>query len=252
LIKSKSRAMGSNSVRDNSDTWQTRDLPSLPKTVRERFEQVAANHATSKREAWAQPPAAETWLLDAPDERSLPFAQLLSITDQLWLARGWVQLNTATGLPDLRQLAIEPWNHSSELTVTVMRAVPAGRIRDAVVARAKAEAQLVEIGMGWAAPANPTASAVLAAHDRPRRGRPPLPDSHYAAVAEAYLEICDEGLQSTVLVELARRFNRPRETMRDHVGRARELGYLSRGRQGRPGASPGPRLVELRNAHSAG
>jgi hypothetical protein len=74
-----------------------------------------------------------------------------------------------------------------------------------------------------------------------QRGRPGHPDSHYRDVALAYLELCDAG-EKPLLPRLGERFGVPSQTARDWVHRARELGFILPGKQGRKGASPGPRL----------
>ena len=75
-----------------------------------------------------------------------------------------------------------------------------------------------------------------------RRGRPGLPDDHYKRIALEYLELFAAGYRRGILDELACRHKRPKQTVRDWVHRARELDYLTKGKQGRAGAKRGHRL----------
>jgi hypothetical protein len=74
-----------------------------------------------------------------------------------------------------------------------------------------------------------------------RRGRPPLADELLEDVALAYLEEAKRGRGLTR--RLARRFDRPEETVRDWIHACRVRGYLSPGATGRRGAQPGDRLL---------
>ncbi|MGK2955390.1 MAG: hypothetical protein ACSLFI_06955 [Solirubrobacterales bacterium] len=81
----------------------------------------------------------------------------------------------------------------------------------------------------------------------PKRGRPPLTDDLLQAVANAYLDEVPAG--PGLHARLSERFDRPESTVRDWVLRARQAGYLSAGRSGRRGATPGPRLQRSRPAN---
>jgi hypothetical protein len=74
-----------------------------------------------------------------------------------------------------------------------------------------------------------------------RRGRPPLADELLEEVALAYLEEAKRGRGLTR--RLAKRFDRPEETVRDWIHACRVRGYLSPGASGRRGAQPGDRLL---------
>ena len=82
------------------------------------------------------------------------------------------------------------------------------------------------------------------AQSQPRkRGPRGHPDEHYRRVAYLYLKLYQAGARP-LLVVLGQQLQVPAETARDWVHRARELGFLSPGKQGRKGATPGPRLRE--------
>jgi hypothetical protein len=68
------------------------------------------------------------------------------------------------------------------------------------------------------------------------------PDSHYRDIALIYLDLLDQGYRRGILIQLAEQLGIRRETARDWVHRARELGYLTTSQHGRAGAQPGPQL----------
>jgi hypothetical protein len=84
--------------------------------------------------------------------------------------------------------------------------------------------------------------ALARARQPPQRQGSRYPDSHYRDVAILYLNLLNAGHGRRILQQLAQQLNTRRETARDWVHRARELGYLTNSHQGRPGALPGPRL----------
>lgn len=87
-------------------------------------------------------------------------------------------------------------------------------------------------------------AASLAAQQPLNRGRRGYGPNHYRRIALRYLELVSEGRRN-VLVALAAEEGRPRETVRDWVRRATELGFLSPGKQGRAEARPGPNLYRI-------
>jgi hypothetical protein len=106
--------------------------------------------------------------------------------------------------------------------------------------------------------AEAAALAALAEVPPPRGGRRGFPPAFYRWVAKEYLRLHDAGVGRGILIRLAElasaRLGRDvsREQMRDHVHRARELGFLEkRGHQGKAGALPGPKLrTRTREARS--
>jgi hypothetical protein len=68
-------------------------------------------------------------------------------------------------------------------------------------------------------------------------------DDHYRRIAFAYLDLQESGVSRGLIDKLARRQNKPRETMRDWVHEARQRKFLTKTTQGRGGAQPGPRLL---------
>ena len=50
-----------------------------------------------------------------------------------------------------------------------------------------------------------------------------------------------------MILQIAAAEGKQRETVRDWVAKARELGYLTSHGQGRAGADPGPKLIEFMN-----
>jgi hypothetical protein len=84
-----------------------------------------------------------------------------------------------------------------------------------------------------------------------RGGRRGFPDDFYRGIAGEYLELQSAGIGRGILLEIAQRgsdrLGRPvaRETARDWVRRATELGYLSPGMSGKAGRLPGPNLFTV-------
>jgi hypothetical protein len=92
-----------------------------------------------------------------------------------------------------------------------------------------------------------TKKLAAAAAQRPlNRGRHGYPDDHYRRIALRYLKLVEE--RRDVLVALAQEESEglgrdvPRETVRDWVRRATELGFLLPGTPGRASKRPGPNL----------
>jgi hypothetical protein len=75
--------------------------------------------------------------------------------------------------------------------------------------------------------------------------RRPLAHDHYRRIALRYLEILEE--RRDVLVALAQEESVPRETIRDWVRKATELGFLGPGTPGRAEQRPGPNLYPKGN-----
>lgn len=73
-------------------------------------------------------------------------------------------------------------------------------------------------------------------------GCPPLTDDHMRNVASAYLEET-RGRAPGAMKRMADRFERPEETIRTWVARARRDGWLGPSVRGRAGAEPGPLLL---------
>lgn len=74
-------------------------------------------------------------------------------------------------------------------------------------------------------------------------GRQMLSDDLLRQVAEAYLRETAPAQPPGAMGRLAAEFDRPEETMRSWITRARARGWLGPSRKGRRGAEPGPRLT---------
>jgi hypothetical protein len=218
------------------------DLAQLPRATREFLEHYEGNEEGSGIALTAWPIA----------NGLISFAGLQFINRTPWLVRGVIARNPASGLLDVRRLSVEPWRHESEVTGRVLRAVRPAEVRAAALAQLRFEGTEPFVYFGGARkrpvrvfpPSEQKARGdLIAAASHPRkRGRPPRPEAHYRDVALEYLEIY-EGGSRTVLKELAERRGIPRQTVRDWVARARQIGYLAPGKQGRAGGTPGARLI---------
>jgi hypothetical protein len=97
------------------------------------------------------------------------------------------------------------------------------------------------------------ASDVLKA-SKPRRGPGANNDEHWASIAELYLYCVRVYGQKAIEGMLAELENREelfwsRSTVKTYARRARELGWLTKGTQGKAGAEPGPKLTKWRKEH---
>lgn len=81
---------------------------------------------------------------------------------------------------------------------------------------------------------------------KPRSGgRGALSDELLRSVAVAYLAETAPGRPTGAVKRIATEFERPEETVRSWIARARKAGWLGPSVKGRAGAEPGPRLRDL-------
>ena len=227
----------------------SRGVPDLPREACDYFAVRLEELPLEVRQGrlW---PASWVW---APDPQTDPpsayFAALDFVDERPWLVRGRIEVQG--GLGRVRQLTVEPWEHDLEVTGVVLRRIGVADLRDRALAHMRDRVRIEEALPGLrellrpAAPLRPFVAEATARRPRGRRGRT---DAHYRDIAIAYLEVYESGVSRGILDELAARYGRPRETIRDWVRRARELGFLTTGTQGRAGAEPGPRLLSERDA----
>lgn len=83
------------------------------------------------------------------------------------------------------------------------------------------------------------------------RSRPPVPAQHYRRIAIRYLQLISQGARNGILYTIANEEGVAYHTARDWVAKARELKFLSDGRQGVAGATPGPNLDHADRAETA-
>jgi hypothetical protein len=214
--------------------------------------QLQAAFEKPARRSW---PLVHVWLL--PDSPGAALAEFLAgawikPTDRAprekpWLISG-VLCRSDKGPPILGELGVEPAAEGAvEVTGTVLRGVPVALIRD----RALGQLPTLAIGYeamagvgGWNVSAEDVKrakrAAAAAAKQPLNRGRRGYPHDHYRRIALRYLERLEE--RRDVLVALAQEESVPRETIRDWVRKATELGFLARGTPGRAEKRPGPNL----------
>lgn len=226
-----------------------RPIPPLPGVARRLFRDAATDFEAAAREGWDQRPEPVTHVW-APGDGCVYVAELDVVDERPWLVRGALELGAESHLVELRQIVIEPWLHDGEVSTALLRKFKPAAIRDRGMARLRShEATRQEIrGIDWWWQGEDfDLREQLVSTDGRKRGRPALPASHYEDVAEAYLDLYERGVPN-VLVTLATRYGKPRETVRDWVRRTRELGYLSGGSPGKAGAVAGPALLDARRA----
>lgn len=131
----------------------------------------------------------------------------------------------------ISRLEVRPAAGSTGVTAGLLRRIPVGAIL--------ATANVQTVGQNRALP-----STQAAASERPQRrsGRAPLAQELLRDVAVAYVEENAPGKPTGAMKRLAERFDRPEETVRSWVTRARRDGWLGPSVRGRAGAEPGFRL----------
>lgn len=150
---------------------------------------------------------------------------------RVWRASGDV-VRGKQGLKITRlEIGIDP-ELPTGITGSLMRQIPLGTLLDYV--RAK-------IALSGA----PKITATMAAH-KPAHpgGRTPMSDELLCSVATAYLRETAPGQPSGAVRRIAEEFDRPEETIRTWIARARKSGWLGPSVKGRAGAEPGPRFFE--------
>jgi hypothetical protein len=185
------------------------------------------------------------------EEGRAGFAGLQFIDRAPWLVHGTIA-RTAGGLLDVQRLTVEAWKHEGEVTGRVLRRVRPAHVREEALARLRFIGTAPDVYFGgpderpvrvFPPDEREARTGLVAAADAPRkRGRPGLATSHYRGIALEYLQLYESGSSAPVR-EIAERRGVPWQTVRDWVARARKLGYLTHGKQGRSGADPGPRLL---------
>jgi hypothetical protein len=182
------------------------------------------------------------------------FAALDLIDGEPWLVKG--DLASVDGVALTQALTIWRWRggSGSEVTGTVLRSVRVALIRDRALQglrRADVAVDSYRTLLGLSALDERERelirrAAASARREGLKRGRTGYPDDHYRGVALRYLELVDEGYGRQpgkgIRSRLARDYDRPPETVRDWIRRARELGFLEGGGPGRLDVRPGPNL----------
>jgi hypothetical protein len=204
-------------------------------------------------------PIVRVWLLPNEDVEFLA-GDWIKPTDRAprkkpWLISG-VLRRTEEGPPILSELSVEPGSEDVvEVTGTVLRGIPVAIIRERVLGWPGPIAKTREIMAatgGWNVTAEDVKRAkrvaAAAARQPLNRGRRGYPHDHYRRIALRYLALLEE--RRDVLVGLAQEESDllgkavPRETVRDWVRRATELGFLVPGTPGRASNRPGPNLYK--------
>ncbi|GHF57673.1 hypothetical protein GCM10018783_28800 [Streptomyces griseosporeus] len=152
-----------------------------------------------------------------------------------WLARGDIARG-AQGLVISRVELQAVDRTGSGITGSLLRRVQVGDILHlarAVVARAAQSSEPVQ--------------SVESPAPRPRRsgGRSALSEDLLRSVAVAYLAETAPGRPAGAVKRMATEFDRPEETVRSWIARARKAGWLGPSVKGRAGAEPGPLLRDL-------
>lgn len=149
---------------------------------------------------------------------------------------------------ELLTLDIRALESGRPVSAAQVRMLPVGKLLAAIQSVGREETVQREVRAALAeaehAPAQPVSQR--------RGGRPPITPELLRQVAEAYLEETAEGKPPRALGRIAERFDRPQETIRTWLARARKEGWLAPAVKGRLGGEPGPRLIAHRFAAKSG
>lgn len=162
-----------------------------------------------------------------------------------WFVTGYLARDAAGRLTSVH-VAIEHEKGLGEVTGEQLRSLRLPAICQSALGYLRRQPQWLEFlqksGLAMVEPADlhRAEEAADAIADKPRR-QPRRGEDHYRQVALDYLEIARSG-ERKVLVALAERYGRPRETLRDWVHQARVLGFLEKTKSGKADPRPGPRL----------
>ncbi|MGW1808260.1 hypothetical protein [Streptomyces sp. NPDC002078] len=150
-----------------------------------------------------------------------------------WLAKGDVSRG-AQGLviSRIELQAVDPAGNG--ITASLLRRIQVGDILHLVRATTARAAQSEE------------APAPELPERKPRSGgRSSLSDDLLRSVAVAYLSETAPGRPAGAVKRMSQEFDRPEETVRSWIARARKAAWLGPSVKGRAGAEPGPRLRDL-------
>ncbi|MFJ7069865.1 hypothetical protein [Streptomyces sp. NPDC101115] len=149
----------------------------------------------------------------------------------------------------ITRLEIRPDDPDAAISAVQVKNLPFGRIVSSLQSLLALDAARRE-----GAPLSATETAPRPAEPKqPRRGgRPLITDDLLRRLAEAYLVETAEGKPAGSLARLAEHFDRPVQTIRTWIARARKEGWLAPAVKGRAGGEPGPKLLTYRMAEQAG
>jgi hypothetical protein len=202
--------------------------------------QVIFEHA-AQREFYGPEVLVEPVTDEADPDLIGRFLALDRVGADLWVIGGDL-VSTNYG-PTLRGLTVRPWplDAPREITSGLLRGIRVGDLRD----RAYVQLRFATGSPTGRATTEDEAERIEAADAKPRRGRKPLPDSHYRRIAQAYVDLQEQHGRSHGLIRaLAEAEHVSEAAMRGWIHRARQRGYLPQARKGRSSAGPGPRLYE--------
>jgi len=149
-----------------------------------------------------------------------------------WRVEGEV-VRGAQGLA-ITELTIRPDpGLAGGITGALMRDIPIGALLDYV------RDQITRTTTRVLGNASAEAEAALR-----RGGRQVLSDQMLREVAMLYLDETEAGKPPGAVGRMAKRYERPEETVRTWLARARKAGWLGPSKKGKAGADPGPRLIE--------
>lgn len=134
---------------------------------------------------------------------------------------------------------------SSGVTAGLLRRIPIGEVLSAVRAKAAWESARRE-GTRVVLGQEPAPGLFSDADVKPPRrgGRAPMTPELLRDVARAYLQETAPGMPAGAAKRMAEQFDRPEETIRTWITRARKDGWLGPSTKGRAGAEPGPKLIQ--------
>lgn len=180
--------------------------------------------------------------------------RLTEKSNSLWIVYGSIATatdgslvleNLAIGPAFEDQLSREGDDPAHGVTGQLLRLLSPPRILAACAERLLVEGHTLnrDAKIAGSKPMSEKQHGLLARIDQGRPQHAKVDDDQLARFASRYLTLYHRGAPQLRL-QLAHEFGLTTIQARDRTNRARRLGYLTRGSQGRAGAHPGPRLLE--------
>jgi hypothetical protein len=225
---------------------EPRPLPPLTELQREHFRGLWK--AYSEGRGKLEPPWVVAVRFKDRDDKSVIAAVIAvhPVSGEPWLVRG--VLRTTDAAPALTRVSVEHLTDSAvEVTSAVLHRIPAATVRDGARAWLLPQEVIADVPeTGWnITPEQKRWARRVSAEAKKKpltRGRKGYPREHYQDLANRAVKLQAEGHRD-VVARLAAEEDKPYQTVRDQIYRARELGFLQPAtKQGRADFRPGPNL----------
>lgn len=177
---------------------------------------------------------------DPTDDELSTGTRRFSYSGDEWAVSGRARLEQ--NVVRLLSIEVQPPSPDGVVTASMVNRIPVGRIVGSLQTLLALDKARREGSGASEAPQSPKPEK------QRHGGKPRITDEKLRELAEAYLAETAEGKPARPLARIAKRFDRPEETVRTWLARARKEGWLAPGVKGRAGGEPGPKLLTARLA----